>query len=519
MITLFRIATFIAAIISTTLAVYVFNKKDKSPPLRFLSGLMIANMIYATSYLFEISAPIRSELIFFLNLEYVGITFIPIFWVLIAWSYRPELRKNNHDFINKLRILYVIPIVAIVFIWTNFAHHLMYRSIDMEVALPITLLKVERGPGFWVVNGILLFLFIIGFIKILYNLITATKGYKRHYIILTLASIPPFISYLLVLTQSVPYKLDLSPIAFSISGILIFWGLTNMQLFNMVPIAEHMVVNAMHEAMIVLDTKGCLVESNTQGLRLLTRSDSSIIGMPIAELNPEIAKIFSSMQSDLDVKLTMMDTKQERIFSINCTPISKKHSRVNGYLYLLHDITDVRTYISELEHLASSDGLTNLLNHRHFMKMAQKEAERIQKNGFGQFSLIMFDLDHFKVINDTYGHSAGDMVLQRIGQIVKAYAKEQDLCARYGGEEFIMLLANTPIDDATQIAQRLCDAINTTKFTFKEQQLTVTASFGVSVYTADGDVVWEFALNRADTALYNAKAAGRNRVITAPYTR
>src|SRR5690554_6929925 len=89
MITLFRIATFLSALISTILSVYVYTKRDKSPSLKFLSGLMIANMVYATSYLFEISAPVRAELIFFLNLEYTGIVFIPVFWVLIAWTYQP----------------------------------------------------------------------------------------------------------------------------------------------------------------------------------------------------------------------------------------------------------------------------------------------------------------------------------------------------------------------------------------------------------------------------------------------
>jgi len=516
MITLFRIATFLSALISTILSVYVYTKRDKSPSLKFLSGLMIANMVYATSYLFEISAPVRAELIFFLNLEYTGIVFIPVFWVLIAWTYQPDHTKNNHDLVRKLRRLYIIPIITIIFIWTNRWHHLMYRSIDIEFVLPITLLKVDRGIGFWIVNGMMLLLFLIGTGRMIYNLITAKSGQRRHYLLLTLASLPPFTSYLVVLTQSVPHKLDLNPIAFAISGLLIYWGITNMQLFHMVPIAEHMVVDAMHDAMIVLDTKGELIESNKQAHSLFAEENTTFIGMPIDELNPELSSILSKMDPAADVEITLPKTGERRTFTVSHSPIADKRNRVRAHLFLLHDVTIVRKYVLELEHTASSDGLTGLLNHRHFMERANEEVRRVEEIGSGQFSLIMFDLDHFKAINDTHGHSAGDMVLQQIGRMTREFANPDDLCARYGGEEFIMLLMDTPLDEAYAAASSLCSIIRDTPFEFEGRELMITASFGVSSFSPESGEPWEVALNRADTALYEAKAAGRNCVKTQP---
>lgn len=518
MITLFRVATFISVIISTILAIYVLNKRDKSPSLKYLSGLMIANMVYATAYLFEISAPVRAELVFFLSLEYVGVVFIPVFWVLIAWSYHPSQTRINQIILQKLRFIYIIPISAIIFVWTNPWHRLMYRSIEMEVALPVTLLKVDRAPGFWVVNGIMTLLFLIGAVRMIYNLIHAEENHRKHYLLLTLSSLPPFISYILVLKQSVPYHLDLNPIAFAISGLLIFWGIMNLQLFNLIPIAEKMVVDAMHDAMIVLDTKGCLIESNKQARRLFHGEEATIIGTPIQELNPEISTLFLAMDATSDVQITMPITGERRTFTVSHSPIADKRHRIRGYLFLLHDITEVRSYVTELEHTASSDGLTGLLNHRHFVMKAGQEAQRLQKQGSGQFSLIMFDLDHFKSVNDTFGHSAGDMVLQRIGQIVTSHARKQDLCARYGGEEFVMLLADTSIDEASDIANRLCEVIRSTPIEFEQLQLMVTASFGVSSFTPESGTSWEAALNKADTALYHAKDAGRNRVVVSQST-
>lgn len=515
MITLFRVATFLSAMFSTILAIYIYTKKDRSPSLRFLSGLMVANMIYATSYLFEISAPVLSEVIFFLNMEYVGITFIPVFWVLIAWSYHPGNTKIHHTKIHNLRYFYLLPLAMIIFIWTNRWHHLMYHQISMEIQPPVTLLQVERAVGFWVINSILLLFFLLGTVRMLVNLIRAPRGYHRHYVLLSLASLPPFASYLLVLTKSVPYHLDMNPIAFALSGLLIFWGIKNLQLFNLVPIAEHMVVDAMHDAMIVLDTNGCLIESNQQARNLFGKDATSLMGMPIEELHPELATLFTSMDATTDGEITMLGTGERRTYTVSYSPITNRRDQVNGYLLLLHDVTEIRSYVLNLERLASSDGLTNLLNHRHFMRLADQEASRLQQHGTGVFSLVMFDLDHFKTINDTYGHIAGDMVLQQIGKMITSQARKKDLCARYGGEEFILLLADTPLDQACERAQMLCRLFQETSFSFEEHQLQVTASFGVSSFSPELGIKWDSVLNQADTALYRAKAAGRNQVVCA----
>ena len=512
MITLFRIATFLAAFISTVLSVYVYTKRERSMALRFLSGLMIANMVYATSYLFEISAPTRSELIFFLNLEYVGITFIPIFWVLIAWYYKPVVAKSDNLQLQKARLLYCIPAAAILFIWTNPWHRLMYKSIDMDASMPITLLLVDRAIGFWVVNGLMILLFLIGMINIILNFIHVKETHRKEYLVLALSSLPPFASYMLVLTKSVPYNLDTNPIAFALSGLMIFWGIKSMQLFNLVAIAEHMVVDAMHDAMIVLDNEGHIIETNRQACVLFGKDPSTLIGLSIDLLNPELSSMFSSSRTDADLELNLPDSGQIRSFTVNLSPIEDRRGRVKGHLFLLHDITDVRSYVKELEMLASSDGLTKLLNHRTFMQQAQKEAERLRSAGTGQFSLIMFDLDHFKSINDTYGHTAGDAILQQIGQLVSSQTRSQDICARYGGEEFIMLLTDTPLDTAVDVAESLCRNIQDGRFFFEEKQITITASFGVSIFNVESNLAWNSALSQADTALYMAKDAGRNQV-------
>ena len=130
-VTLFKIIIFASALTSTVLASYVYNKRGDSPPLRYLSGLLLANVVYASSYFFEISSTNLAQAKFFLNLEYVGIFFIPIFWVLIAWSYHPNNFSYNQSFLRKLRLLYIIPPIVNILVWTNDWHHLIYFDIQL----------------------------------------------------------------------------------------------------------------------------------------------------------------------------------------------------------------------------------------------------------------------------------------------------------------------------------------------------------------------------------------------------
>ena len=509
----FKILIFTSVIVSTILAGYVYNKGGNSQSLRYLSGLLFANVVYATSYFFEITATSLDQIKFFLNMEYLGIFFIPIFWVFIAWSYHPGKSSYNQNLLRNLRFLYFIPIIVNLFVWTNEWHHLIYYNIGINYNLSISLIDVERAPGFWVINSIIILLYLVATFRMVYNFIRSKGNQRKQYLLLSLAAVPPFLSYILILKQATPYSIDLNPIAFALSGLILFWGIGNLQLFNILPIAQKLVIDVMRDAMIVLDTKGCLLECNLPAQLMFVNDTQTLFKVPLSQLNPHLSPLFSHSSDTYEIEIVLPETEEIKTFSVHRVLISDRHNRTRGNLYLLHDITDIGKYVKELELLASFDGLTNLLNHRQFMNLANKEAHRLQKQGSGKFSLIMFDLDNFKAINDAFGHSAGDNVLQQIGQIVPQQVHSYDLCARYGGEEFVILLYDTAIIEATALAEKIRSVIEQTNFTFHDTELQITASFGVSTYSPQYKNSWEITLNQADTALYQAKDAGRNVVI------
>ncbi|WP_445767697.1 diguanylate cyclase [Rheinheimera sp.] len=162
---------------------------------------------------------------------------------------------------------------------------------------------------------------------------------------------------------------------------------------------------------------------------------------------------------------------------------------------------------SKLHRLAMTDELTNIANRRRIMMQA--EQERVKAIDTAEpLCFLILDLDHFKQVNDRYGHDAGDTVLQQMCMTVSAMLREQDHFGRTGGEEFLIVLPNTDAEQAMTIAERLRLAIAALGFNGTSKQLSVTCSIGISLYQADEAL--NISLARADDALYQAKAAGRN---------
>jgi len=164
----------------------------------------------------------------------------------------------------------------------------------------------------------------------------------------------------------------------------------------------------------------------------------------------------------------------------------------------------------QVHQLAITDSLTGIYNRRHFFEIATKEFERARRYG-RSLTLIMWDIDHFKIVNDTYGHLVGDQVLKVVSERSRKHLREIDLLARYGGEEFVALLPEANLDSGREVGERLRGAIGDYPILIWDHEVHITISVGVASLEA-GCPSLEILLDRADQALYQAKNAGRNRV-------
>lgn len=166
---------------------------------------------------------------------------------------------------------------------------------------------------------------------------------------------------------------------------------------------------------------------------------------------------------------------------------------------------------TEIQKLATIDPLTSLYNRRLFFDLAEKEIERTRRLG-DAVSVIMLDIDNFKCVNDTYGHLTGDEVLRVVASQCRLTMRMHDISGRYGGEEIVVLLPQTGVEDAQQIAERLRSIIAQTSILCERGSLSVTVSMGVAASDASNGLKLAHLIHQADRALYQAKLSGRNRV-------
>ncbi len=167
-------------------------------------------------------------------------------------------------------------------------------------------------------------------------------------------------------------------------------------------------------------------------------------------------------------------------------------------------------YHEEIYQMTITDGLTQINNKRYFVDCLEREIARSTRH-HRELSVVMIDLDHFKAVNDTHGHLAGDRVLRQVAELVKARVRREDVLARFGGEEFALLLPETSLDEAVRFVEKIQALVEETVFSFDDEEIRVTVSIGVAAVDVPPVDALEL-IKAADQYLYKAKRAGRNRV-------
>ncbi|MBI2354320.1 MAG: diguanylate cyclase [Deltaproteobacteria bacterium] len=186
-------------------------------------------------------------------------------------------------------------------------------------------------------------------------------------------------------------------------------------------------------------------------------------------------------------------------------------ARVKVHLKIKHLQDDLKRSNELLLELSNTDHLTGLFNRRYLMEALDKELQRcVRKDGY--LSLIIMDIDHFKLVNDNYGHLQGDVVLQKVALNLQKELRSYDIAARYGGEEFVAVLPDATLKEAIYVADRVRLSIQGVRFSGSLAPLSITVSLGVATFPAKECSSVDGIIKLADDALYRAKANGRNRV-------
>ncbi len=283
------------------------------------------------------------------------------------------------------------------------------------------------------------------------------------------------------------------------------------------------IVAEAEDAVVIIDSSHRIVLFNSGAEQMFGFTAKETVGERLDMLMPERFQLQHDVMVDefgaSSLETKTMGRRNRQIygrrkdgneFVANAQIIRLGDKTTRYYAALFRDVSQNKRTEEELLRLAATDPLTGAYNRREFTQMAEREALRSHRYHH-PLSLMMLDLDHFKRLNDTYGHAAGDKVLQRFTTLCTNTLRNVDIFGRWGGEEFVALLPETDIEGASIIAERLRKIISENVLSFNDHKITFTASIGVVQYK-DGEVNVDAPLGRADSAVFDAKKAGRNRI-------
>ncbi len=262
------------------------------------------------------------------------------------------------------------------------------------------------------------------------------------------------------------------------------------------------------EGMVATDAAGQVVLVNPAAEKLLKRSYEQIAREGLAALfeDSQWSQLLEQARlSDSPVMAEIHQSEHEQILHIQLARIANDNGELIGTAVLMRDITQEEVLRKGLEQLSRTDALTGLFNRRHFDQELAAEF-RLSRRYVQPLSLVLFDIDHFKRVNDDCGYDQGDRVLQQVATAAWTHIREIDSLCRYGGEEFVIIMPGADTECCQQTAELVRRAIQALRI----DGLQVTCSFGLAVLPAAGIDSVEQLLKAADTAMHQAKASGRN---------
>lgn len=467
-----------------------------------LSGLV---GVFLFGYLLELNSDSLPQMIFWNQIQYIGLPFYPAFWLLLSMTYTDQRPKKSVRL--KRGLIFVIPALTFLIRLTNDWHHLYYRSMSVGHTAGFPVMLLEKGPWYY-----------LNWAYIGACLIYATRLYLRqknlpkammhgHYLMLA-SSLMPYLGLCLILIDPFNSGLDFTAIIMPISLFLVTVALFRYDFLAVQTLARDIVFEKGKDALILIDAQHLIKDSNQRAKLIFPELTSNAYGHLIEETLASRTDLLTKIKDHTDRDVPFQVEIGVNTYEAQTIRLTGKTGYEAGLLIALSDITDRRRFQEKLKMLASRDSLTGLFNRATFIESAE-EAIRLARRMQQPCSLIMIDIDHFKAINDTYGHAAGDLALKTIGEKLKSFFRVGDIVGRIGGEEFAVLLLGATLAHTERIVDRFRDELAGMPIIFNGHEIRMTISIGVTERTDLTNELDEL-LRLADEALYDAKRSGRN---------
>lgn len=321
------------------LSILIFNRLSET--VRWFAAMMFCSAIWAICYALELASYTLNQMLFWINMEYIGISFLPATWIIFTIKF---IGKDEWLTRKNLFLIFLFPFITYLLVWTNPWHHLHYEHTSLDDSGPFPLLSIKPGVWYRVHTVYFYFLLIWGLSLLIHKFRKADPVYKRQNILIIVGAFIPWFVNLIYLLGLRPYKhIDLTPHAFIATSIVISFGLLRFKLFDILPLAREKIIEEMREGVLVLDFNTRVADLNPAMKKFLSLRSAEIIGKTLHEIIPSEASILhkainTRQNNVLEVKVN--NQLQTRIFEVTVTPLLEQKNGYSGTVLTFWDITE-----------------------------------------------------------------------------------------------------------------------------------------------------------------------------------
>jgi len=462
-------------------------------------GYLVANTM-------EICSVSAGESLFWSRLIYVFIGYMPMVWLEFSLRFTREGRGMPAWL---FALIGLFPLATMIVVFSRDLMHLVWTSMQWFREGPFLMSVRTHGPWF-VSYATYTYVFLFAGVAVLVRAFMLHHSFYRRQVrsIFLGFAIPVAASMVFVFRPFPGLTKEFTALGYAAAGAFFYVALFRRDLFALAPVARSLVLERMQDGVLVLDKGGRIADGNAAALAMFDGGEA-VIGERFRAAEPEVERLLAAADTG---EVTEFSRSVEGSLRHYSTLSMRLGDRGEGVVVVVRDITEAKNLLARVESLASTDELTGLPNRRCFMVEAERELAMARRHGTS-LSVAMFDIDRFKSINDCHGHAAGDVALKAFGSILAAEVRKDDVAGRIGGEEFALLLWSAELQDAWSICERIRSKIESRCFEDADGcAIRMTVSAGLAAFGPE-DADLDTLLARADCALYEAKSAGRNRVV------
>jgi diguanylate cyclase (GGDEF)-like protein len=498
---------FSSVIFLSIMFVYSYSR-GKSAFAKAFGLLSLTLDIYLLGYLLEVNAETMDSMMFWNQVQYFGIPFFPGFWLMVSLLYTGRIK---HLWSKTSIIVFIIPVMTFFMRLTNDMHLLFYSNIGVNKLGDFTFLVLDKGPWYYAQMFYSLIVLILCTAFYYQKLIKTTSQERKQFELLFTASIIPYIALVLIIFDPGKLGIDYSAIVLPLCIMLINYALSRYNFLGLKQLARERVFEESHEGLILMDRHYVIRDFNVSSILYFSLFGVKLKNEDLGLVLKDHEEILNSIYSRKRSVHTITSDNEQYYIEFSTKDIGRK-DELAGILLTVEDVTLSEKLELQLRELAQTDELTGLNNRRYFMEETSKILDRALRYE-EKLSMLMMDIDHFKAINDTYGHACGDLVLSTLAKIIKTTYRSTDIVGRFGGEEFVVAMINTTAEEAYDRAESLRSAVEDLRINCQDNELRVTISIGIAELEKDRCEKLDEFLNFADSAMYQAKERGRNQTV------